>query len=494
MAAAHRYSTTVKVKQGELTKRGAIVKSWKVRWFVLKGSRFAYYSTRESFNNSETPLGDLYIRDCSCKEASIDGKTFCFELITPNDERGKLMLVAKDDAERHDWMSALIESGKTSAVCSAPKAVKHQVHVSQDTEGALKGVPDEWIAMLKGAGLDVADAESHMTEFQAVFEFETSRMGNDVPVSEVQRLPNDFAIPDLRKLVVEEDPGHHYKYISLIGQGAFGEVYFATDLKKGTKVAIKRMLVNPKNRVHLASEIYLQKETSDHPNVVRYMNGFLKDHHLSVVLEYMDGGSLTQILELFPGVTMTEPQISYVLLQTLKGLGFLHSLRRIHRDIKSDNILLTLDGHVKLADFGFAAQLTEKQLARNTVIGTPYWMAPEVIEAVDYDEKIDIWSLGIMLREMLEGEPPYMDLPSAKALFLIITKGLPPLKKSDHLSQQLLDFLDLTLKMDPHERPDSMSLLQHPLLFECCTPAEFGAFVAKTKGQGPKENDGCVVC
>ena len=166
---------------------------------------------------------------------------------------------------------------------------------------------------------------------------------SDVPVSELQRLPNDFAIPDLGQLVVREDPGHHYKYISLIGQGAFGEVYFATDLKKGEKVAIKRMLVNPKNRlvfflkaggeglfllscsfcslliillltllflpnsrVHLASEIFLQKETSHHPNVVRYVDGYLQDHHLSVVLEYMDGGSLTQILELFPSVTMTE--------------------------------------------------------------------------------------------------------------------------------------------------------------------------------------------
>lgn len=476
------------IKEGELTKRGLIVKSWKVRWFVLQGPRLTYFTSRDC----DIPKGDIYLRECEARVCSIDNKIHCFELTLPNDERGKLYIQCKDTAERQEWMDALEKAGKGSAMCSAPRAVKHAVHVSQTGEGALKGVPDAWIAMLKASGLSIADAEGHMDELQAVFQFEITRQ-SDTPVASVNRLPKDFEIPDLQHLVIREEPTNHYRYISLLGQGAFGEVYFACDIKTNAKVAIKRMLVNPKNQMHLASEIFLQKETSDHPNIVKYINGYLSDHHLSVVLEYMDGGSLTQVLELFPNVMLTEPQMAYILTETLKALGFLHSLRRIHRDIKSDNILLTLDGRIKLADFGFAAQLTEKQNVRNTVIGTPYWMAPEVIEAIDYDEKVDIWSLGIMIREMLEGEPPYMDLPSAKALFLIITKGLPPLNSSSSHSPALVDLLDFTLKMDPHDRPDAMSLLRHPFLMESCTSAEFGAFLAKLKGHKDSRGDGCAI-
>jgi hypothetical protein len=472
-------------KEGELTKRGQVVKNWKVRWFVLRGPRLYYYPNRDV----SIPIGEIYLRECECRISTLDGKQNGFELVLPNDERGRLFVFARDSNDRDEWMDCLNKAGKQSPLCSAPKSVKHAVHVSQTGEGALKGVPDEWIAMLKGAGLSIADAEGHIHELQAVFKFEISRQS---PVSSMARLPKDFRIPELSQLVTREDPSIHYRYVSLIGQGAFGEVYYALDLRNNDKVAIKRMLVNPKNQMHLASEIYLQRETSNHPNVVRYIGGYLLDHHLSVVLEYMDGGSLTQVLELFPGVTLTEPQIAYILVETLKGLAFLHNLRRIHRDIKSDNVLLTLDGRIKLADFGFAAQLTEKQTMRNTVIGTPYWMAPEVIEAIDYDEKIDIWSFGIMIREMLEGEPPYMDLPSAKALFLIITKGLPPLKRKN-LSLQLLDFLDFTLKMDPQDRPDAINLLQHPFLISACSPAEFSAFLVKLKGGKTQNDEGCLI-
>jgi serine/threonine protein kinase len=135
--------------------------------------------------------------------------------------------------------------------------------------------------------------------------------------------------------------------------------------------------------------------------------------------------------------------------------------------------LLGADGSVKMADFGFAAQLTAKKNQRHTVIGTPYWMAPEVIEGMEYGPKIDIWSLGIMVRECLEGFPPYMDLPSAKALFLIITKGLPPVKEADKYSSEMLNFLDLCLAKDAADRPDAIQLLQHPFLMNAATPTEF---------------------
>eukprot|EP00211_Chloroparvula_japonica_P002388 CAMPEP_0119125076 /NCGR_PEP_ID=MMETSP1310-20130426/4473_1 /TAXON_ID=464262 /ORGANISM="Genus nov. species nov., Strain RCC2339" /LENGTH=488 /DNA_ID=CAMNT_0007115103 /DNA_START=109 /DNA_END=1575 /DNA_ORIENTATION=- len=475
-------------KAGELTKRGHIVKSWKVRWFVLQGTRLYYFRDRES----DTPIGDLYLRNCTTRMSTSDGKPYCFELQVPNDDKGHLIMHAKDEVEREGWMQALEMAGKSSALCSAPRSVKHQVHVSQDEEGSFTGVPNEWKELLKAAGMTIADVAGNMEELKAVMQFETARMSNK-PVTLNSRLPQDHQVPSLNKLVQSGDPSKHFKYNSLIGQGAFGEVYCATSTKGGEKVAIKRMIVNPKNQHHLASEIFIQKETSHHPNIVRYMDGYLHDHHLSVVLEFMNGGSLTSVLDLFPTITLTEPQMAYILTETLKGLGFLHSLRRIHRDIKSDNVLLSTDGAIKLADFGFAAQLTEKQAMRNTVIGTPYWMAPEVIEAIDYDDKIDIWSFGIMMREMLEGEPPYMDLPSAKALFLIITKGLPPLKDAEKYSNELRDFLDHTLKMDPNERPSAMALLQHPFLVESCPAAEFGNFVLKLKKGRKESNDDCLI-
>jgi len=203
----------------------------------------------------------------------------------------------------------------------------------------------------------------------------------------------------------------------------------------------------------------------------------------------MSGGSLTGILEQFPSIVLTEPQIAYITAESLKSLSYIHSLHRLHRDIKSDNILLGENAEVKLADFGFATQLTSKQNRRNTVIGTPYWMAPELIEGNDYGPKVDVWSLGIMVREMLEGEPPYMDLPSAKALFLIITKGLPDLKKPHKASENLKDFLRLCLLKDADARPDAIELIQHPFLACACTPKEFLPLVAKAKKLLQKEID-----
>jgi len=201
----------------------------------------------------------------------------------------------------------------------------------------------------------------------------------------------------------------------------------------------------------------------------------------------MGGGSLTVLLEQFPSIILTEPQMAYICVETLKALSYIHSMHRLHRDIKSDNILLGDNGEIKLADFGFATQLTQRQAKRNTVIGTPYWMAPELIEGHDYNAKVDVWSLGIMIREMMEGEPPYMDLPSAKALFLIITKGLPELKRANKFSSELKEFLCLTLTKEADSRPDAIELIQHPFLAVSCSPKEFIPMVLKSKKLLQKE-------
>ena len=201
-------------------------------------------------------------------------------------------------------------------------------------------------------------------------------------------------------------------------------------------------------------------------------------------MEYMDAGSLADLLECFEFVQLPESQIAYVMNSTVRALEHIHSLCRIHRDIKSDNILLSGRGDVKLADFGYAAQLTKINQKRTTVVGTPYWMAPEVIKGRSYDYRVDIWSVGIMLMEMLEGEPPYMDYPPLRALFLITTEGIPPVKNKEKWSSELLSFLDKCLTVDPEKRPYAAELLEEPFLTKpdaLATPSEFAITISKAK-------------
>jgi len=149
----------------------------------------------------------------------------------------------------------------------------------------------------------------------------------------------------------------------------------------------------------------------------------------------------------------------------------MHSYHRIHRDIKSDNLLLNSKGEIKLADFGYAAQLTEAKTKRSTIVGTPYWMAPELIRGQDYSAKVDIWSLGIMIMEMAEGEPPYMEFPPLRALFLITTKGIPSLKNPTSWTPEFVNFVALCLEIDVEKRQHAAELLEHPLVSDRVAPA-----------------------
>jgi len=241
-------------------------------------------------------------------------------------------------------------------------------------------------------------------------------------------------------------------------------VFLATDRVSKRRVAIKKMKLSSQNLKDLTTEIHIMK-TSKHENIVEFMDAYIVDHDkLWVVMEYCEWGCLTEVLNQHEAVQLNERQIATIARDTICGLQYIHAFNRIHRDIKSDNILIGSGGEIKLADFGYAAQLTLQKKQRTTVVGTPYWMSPELIHGSCYDTKVDIWSLGIMCMEMAEGEPPYIDLTPLRALFMITTKGIPPLKNPDKWSTDFRSFVSVCLGTSPKDRPTSTQLLAHPFL------------------------------
>ncbi|KAG2203416.1 hypothetical protein INT47_010114 [Mucor saturninus] len=267
-------------------------------------------------------------------------------------------------------------------------------------------------------------------------------------------------IADLQAICTDADPTKLYRNMIKIGQGASGGVYTAQSVDTNMSVAIKQMNLDQQTRKEvIINEILVMRE-AHHKNIVNFIDSFLVTNELWVVMEYMEGGSLTDVVTTS---MMTENQISTVCRETLQGINHLHSLGIIHRDIKSDNVLLGLNGHVKLTDFGFCARLNDSE-TRTTMVGTPYWMAPEVVTRKEYGPKIDIWSLGIMVIEMIEGEPPYLHENPLRALYLIATNGTPALQHPDELSDKLKDFLEQALTVESAERPDAQILLEHPFL------------------------------
>jgi protein-serine/threonine kinase len=306
-------------------------------------------------------------------------------------------------------------------------------------------------------------------------EEDKSRAENEKRILNKLRLEITNKKIELKELVKEAPDSSEVPYIEgiKIGEGASGQIFKVTHKTKNQKFAVKKMAIFPENKDSLALEIYIM-EKCQHRNIVKYVDSYIVEFlELWVVMEYLEYGSLTEILNQYDfGVKMDEPHIAYVLLEILMGLSYIHSLDIIHRDIKSDNILIgnpdhNNQVHIKIIDFGYSARLdSTSSKKRHTVVGTPYWMAPELIAGSGYDNKVDIWSLGIILMEMCEGEPPYLDLSPVEALVRISTKGLPDLSSNIPRSYQLKDFLSKACNKDPKIRPSADQLLKHEFLKE----------------------------
>ncbi|KAG5975895.1 hypothetical protein E4U58_006887 [Claviceps cyperi] len=287
-------------------------------------------------------------------------------------------------------------------------------------------------------------------------------------------------VASLKRICTAGDPREVFRSFTKIGQGASGGVF--TGYERGTNrlVAIKQMNLEQQPKKDLIINEILVMKDSSHPNIVNFIDSYLCAGELWVVMEFMEGGSLTDVVTVN---VMTEGQIATVCRETLKGLQHLHSKGVIHRDIKSDNILLSSDGHIKLTDFGFCATINEAQNKRTTMVGTPYWMAPEVVTRKEYGRKVDIWSLGIMAIEMIEGEPPYLTESPLRALWLIATTGTPRIRSEKHLSHVFRDFLYFALKVDPEKRASAHDLLRHELMKYCVDISQLAPLVQLAQQQ-----------
>lgn len=284
-----------------------------------------------------------------------------------------------------------------------------------------------------------------------------------VPIPRDAISPKD-GIKQLQKEFASRDPEKVFKLQEVLGEGASGIVYKGVHRETKKVVAIKKMQVGVNNVTSTIKEILIMKDLKS-SNTLKYYGCYNKDDYVWIIMEYCDAGSLQDIIDMHENESscLSERQIGQIVSQVVLALEYLHSLKKIHRDVKAGNILLNSQGMVKLADFGISAQQVGDE-KRTTTIGSSYWMAPETLMGSGYDSKADIWSLGITTIEMAEGIPPLIEEQPHKAAFRIVNDPPPQLTSPSSWSPQFVDFISHCLTKNPELRPSASQLKTHPFL------------------------------
>lgn len=404
-------------------------------------------------------------------------------------------------------------------IISGPQSFKHEIHVSKDSTTGFVGLPDWMEKQLQMSGINKQQVMDHPKEVLQVMNFVNknvktkdqlnfsdsslqkpvgqpskkptppptdnhSQSDNINKPTPPQQKPQQTAEKPPPKVKIQEqppeppepkhslvenvDPKTFLTDIVQIGSGGTSTVFRAKMSPDSKIVAVKAIDLEANEREIIQNEVDVQSALHN-KNIVQIYRVVENQGWLYICMEYINGGALTDIVTI---CSMSEQQIAFIVREVLSALAVIHDSQKIHRDIKSDNILVSLEGEVKLADFGYTAQLSNKNEKRKTVCGTPYWMAPELIQGYEYGCEVDIWSLGIMCIEMAEGVPPYLDEQPMRALYLIVVNGVKGLSERDKWSAEFNDLVDKCLQVDPAKRPTAHQLLNHPFLKKACEQSE----------------------
>ncbi|KAL0877641.1 hypothetical protein Bca101_027347 [Brassica carinata] len=382
-----------------------------------------------------------------------------------------------DDDDDGDFGTMIVKKDRTKprVAASPPRRIADEEESSEEEEEFGTFVVKKPSSSKKGKEMDLSTMGRAVASMQeSSFGGKNNRKSRPSSPSSHRRMQQQnskMSTTSLPDSITREDPTTKYEFLNELGKGSYGSVYKARDLKTSEIVAVKviSLTEGEEGYEEIRGEIEMLQQCN-HPNVVRYLGSYQGEDYLWIVMEYCGGGSVVDVMNVTEEV-LEEYQIAYICREALKGLAYLHSIFKVHRDIKGGNILLTEQGEVKLGDFGVAAQLTRTMSKRNTFIGTPHWMAPEVIQENRYDGKVDVWALGVSAIEMAEGLPPRSAVHPMRVLFMISIEPAPMLEDKEKWSLVFHDFVAKCLTKEPRLRPTADEMLKHKFIQRCKTGA-----------------------
>lgn len=340
---------------------------------------------------------------------------------------------------------------------------KYDVEIDEDTETGFRGLPESYKNELKNSKFTKKDIkEDPEAVLQTISCMKRQKTGSvhPLPTNSEYRKREEESI-----IFSKTNPSDDYIILDELGEGGFGKVYKCVKIADQKIYSMKHIdITSSKQKVYIGNEITLMK-SMDHKNIVQLYETYMYKGRIFLFMEYLDGGCLTPIVENFK-LNIPENIIAFILRETLEGLYQLHKHGIIHRDIKSDNVLIEKEGaSIKLTDFGYSCQLTQEKRMRESRVGTLYWMAPEIIKGAErYDERCDIWSLGVFAFELAEGVPPFPKKGQQRTIYYILSKPPPKLRDQEKWSDNFHSFIECCMVKDPDLRPTAKELLDHPFL------------------------------